>query len=177
MKTSVTSPKESFVIPVDVGADYDVFEYAEIGTDYQTQLNFLFNLLETPYLIVYLKSSTNDVINKRDAYRYDLYSNVTVDFLMTSGKEQILENYTREKDLTHDEIPEELFEEAFVNTHRSEVKHLTALPRDFPANVSSQMDVYHYVVMNFIEDKVLTHDPNTSSNSTAGRILRGCSTY
>nr|CAH7751630.1 unnamed protein product [Callosobruchus chinensis] len=150
--------KQEPSIPIDIGADYDICQPPEIGTNYEDQLTFLFNLIKDPFLIIYITCSTTDVLEKRDHYRFDLYTQENVSLFREKYDSMIYKYFSKEKGLSADEIPEELFDTPFPDEH-SLHKHLVKLPRNFKANVSTQLDSFHYTGLRFIEQRVLAHDP------------------
>lgn len=145
-------------IPVDIGPDYDVCQTPEIGTNYEDQLNFIFNLMQHPFMIVYVMCSSADVVEKRRNYRFDVYSKQTIN-LQTELYNNLLHNFISKQEDVEKETLEDFLETDYVHVNTTHLNYLTKLPRHFPANVSTQLDSYHYTGLNFIERRVLMHDP------------------
>ncbi|CAG9817064.1 unnamed protein product [Phaedon cochleariae] len=152
-------PKLAPQIPPDLGGDYDVCQPPEIGIDFEHQLNFLFDLLKPPFLIIYIMCSTEDVINKRFNYRYDVYSNLNVDLLSEKTKQLFYDLFSRQRGKANEDIPDEFFDSGLYNPDTSNPIDPVLLPEHFPSHVSTQLDNYRYTAMNFIENRILLHDP------------------
>ncbi|CAH1960894.1 unnamed protein product [Acanthoscelides obtectus] len=150
--------KQEPSIPIDIGAHYDICQAPELGTNFEDQINFLFDLVKDEFLLIYITCSSTDVREKRDHYRFDIYSQENVSLFRQKYDSLIYKYFSKEKGLSADEIPEELFEIPFPDDHGTH-KHLVKLPRNFEANVSAQLDSYHYTGLRFVEQRVLLHDP------------------
>lgn len=145
-------------IPIDTGPDYDVCQTPEIGTNFEDQLNFIFNLMQHPFMIIYIMCSTTDVVEKRRNYRFDVYSKQTIN-LQTELYNNLLYNYISQQENANEEILEDFLETDYIHMDTTHLNYLIKLPRHFPANVSTQLDSYHYIGLHFIERRVLMHDP------------------
>ncbi|XP_050304296.1 adenylate kinase 9-like [Anthonomus grandis grandis] len=122
--------------------------------NYQQQLDFLFALMQDPYFIIYIHCGTMDVLSKRDSYRFDVTSREMID-LQRRRYNSILSNLPEEERVgfVDDTSENDLLNEEF------RLSSLVKLPRDFKANVSTQLDQYYYVAFNFIQDRILAHSP------------------
>uniref|UniRef100_A0A6P7FKY8 Adenylate kinase 9-like n=1 Tax=Diabrotica virgifera virgifera TaxID=50390 RepID=A0A6P7FKY8_DIAVI len=147
-------------LPLDVGPDFNICQPAEISTNYEDQINFLFNLLKPPFLIIYVMCNAKDVIKKRENEKFDVHSNLTMDLLLESTNKKIYKYFTHKRN-RENEFPEDVYETFIYDNDidSTNLKHLVTLPKNFPINVESQLDVYHYTAMNFIERRIMTHDP------------------
>lgn len=54
---------------LDVGADVDISFLPDISTSCEDQVNFLFDCVKKPFLIIHLMCNTEDAINIRSSYR------------------------------------------------------------------------------------------------------------
>lgn len=129
----------------------------DVGLDYELQLNFIFSLLREPFLIIYITCPTNDVINKRNQYRFDIYSQRVIDVQQEYLARNVY-NYIHSNP-NHHEIVDELIDNGNFGGNIENLIHLVQLPYNLSANVSSQLDLYHCCVLKYIESKILCHDP------------------
>lgn len=127
-----------------------------IGKDYEKQLIFLFDLLEEPYFIIYIQCSAIDVLNKRNSYRFDPILNQLHDLQRRYYNEEYRTRLELDEDI---DITDEAFDPSILSSENFRLKHLVQLPGDFCATVSSQLDQYHCVALNFIQNRVLAHNP------------------
>ncbi|XP_074034229.1 adenylate kinase 9-like [Leptinotarsa decemlineata] len=154
------SVKTATVIPSDLGGEFDVCLTPEIGQNYEDQLNFLFNLLKPPLLIIYILCNNLDVVNKRKHYKFDIYSGLNIDLLHDKYNKHFYEYFSTRQAYANFEIPEEFLETVSIHDEdNSNLKHLVSLPQNFPANISTQLDSYHYTALRFIEHRIVMHDP------------------
>uniref|UniRef100_A0AAR5P5V4 Nucleoside-diphosphate kinase n=1 Tax=Dendroctonus ponderosae TaxID=77166 RepID=A0AAR5P5V4_DENPD len=131
-------------------------EQPNIGKNYEKQLEFLFGLLEEPYFIIYIQCGSLDVLNKRDSYRFDIASKTFIDLQRRSYNHTFRSRLLGQDDL---DMIDEVYDMTVLSSETFRLKHLMKMPGDFKANVSSQLDQYHYVALNFIQNRVLAHNP------------------
>lgn len=134
---SVPARKE---FPIDVGDDVDIGFFSDISVNYEDQLIFLFNLLKEPLLIIYMMCCTEDVINTRNNCRFSVYSNCEV-----QTKNGIVD------------ARDEMYKYSFLNY--IDTRHLVRVPRNFPANVCTQLDNFHSTAVKVIEQRILSQNP------------------
>lgn len=148
---------------LDVGSAHsEICAAGEIGVNYEEQLNFVFTQFGSEFVLIYMMCPNADVVSKHADYRFDVTTNTNVDLQEHELKKQIYTIFSKEMG-TLNELPEEFFERLettqALEVNYSDLRNLVRLPRDFPANVNSQLDRYHSAVMTIIERHVLQHDP------------------
>lgn len=131
-------------------------EQPNIGKNYEKQLEFLFGLLEEPFFIIYIQCGSIDVLNKRDSYRFDIQTKTFID-LQRRAYNHIFRSRLLGQDDLH--MIDEVYDMTVLSSETFRLKHLMKMPGDFKANVSSQLDQYHYVALNFIQNRVVAHNP------------------
>ncbi|CAH0554603.1 unnamed protein product [Brassicogethes aeneus] len=138
--------------PPDIGsASYNICEEPEISTDYEEQLNFIFNLIQEPYLIIYIMCPTADVITKRKESKFHIYTEEFYDILRDKVSRMIFKMYAAD-------IPPEVLKNSQYQIGK-DIIHLTVPPYNLPAHVQSQLDNYHFAAVSAIERRVLLHNP------------------
>lgn len=148
---------------LDVGSAYsDVCAAGDIGVNYEEQLNFIFSQFGSEFVLIYIMCPNVDVVSKHADYRFDVATSTNLDLQEHELKKQIYTIFSKEIG-TVNELPEEFFEK-FEATQEYEpsnmdLRNFVRLPRDFPANVTSQLERYHSAVLTVIERHVLQHDP------------------
>ncbi|XP_044755201.1 adenylate kinase 9 [Coccinella septempunctata] len=151
------------VVPPDLGdLQTEVCDPPEISTNYKEQLNFIMDLFEGPFMIIYMICESEDVIRKRRDYRYDIYSQTVIDLLKEKTDKNLLSLFSHQTRLGLGVLNP--IDEIFENVSRflkdsSELVHLVKLPRDFPAHVQTQLQRFHDVAASLIEAVILEHDP------------------
>lgn len=116
---------------MDLGSvSYSICNEPEIGTNFEEQLNFIFNLFQEPFMFVYITCPMADVIMKRSRYRYSVRSHENLDLLKDK-----------------------------IDQQNPLIEQLVLLPRHFPVNVQSQLDNYRSIAASAIDRRVLLHNP------------------
>lgn len=150
------------MIPPDLGDIHiDVCNPPEIGTNYKEQLDFIMDLFDAPFMIMYMTCENEDVVEKRKNYRYDMYSQSVIDLLKEKTDKNLLSFLSTKNQLEMGLNPiDEIFEDVprFLKDS-SELIHLVKLPRDFPAHVQTQLQRFHDVAVELIEAVILNHNP------------------
>lgn len=150
-------------VPVDVGSAHaDICMPGEIGVNYEEQLSFVFAQFDYQFLLIYVMCPNADVISKRANYRYNILSEEVLDLQEYDLNKHMFTIFSKDTGAVL-EMPLEFFEkeqvrEGFERDY-SDKRHLVQLPRDFPINVVSQLERYHYAALSVIERHVLLHDP------------------
>ncbi|KAK9889593.1 hypothetical protein WA026_006966 [Henosepilachna vigintioctopunctata] len=151
------------VVPLDLGdSKKSVCEPPQIGTNYEEQLNFIMDLINGPLMIIYMVCENQDVVNKRNDYRYDIYSETLIDIQREKAEKNLLSFFTQKHrlGLGVTNTPVELFEDIpRLLKDSSELIHLVRLPRDFPAHVQVQLEHFNDIAAKLLEAKILEHDP------------------
>ncbi|XP_076265795.1 adenylate kinase 9-like [Rhynchophorus ferrugineus] len=128
----------------------------EIGLDYEKQLDFLFNLLEMPFFIIYIYSSGIDTLNKRDSNRFQVQTGDVLNLQRLFYNKLYREIFISDSGM---DFNEDLFDSDFLDIDDFRLKNLVKLPSDFKASVSSQLDYYDCTALNFIKSRVISHNP------------------
>lgn len=146
---------------LDVGSvTSNICVSGDIGTDYEQQVEFLFRQLEEQnFIIIYVMCPSRDVVAKHENYSFNWTTEEILDKQEQVLSKNIYTLFTREGGKTK-EMPEDFIDTTFsvLEDDFDKSKYVT-LPRDFPANVASQLERYHYAVLTAIERYVLLHDP------------------
>ncbi|KAL1498117.1 hypothetical protein ABEB36_008970 [Hypothenemus hampei] len=133
-----------------------VHEELHIGKNYEKQLDFLFKCLKEPYFIIYIQSTATDVLKKRSQYRFNIYSNQLIDMQRRMYDQVFNTRLIHENDCSFNE---HIHDFNALDIENFRLQHLVHLPSDFVASVSSQLDQYHQVALNFIQNRILAHSP------------------
>ncbi|CAG9865025.1 unnamed protein product [Phyllotreta striolata] len=151
---------EEPTIPLDLGDDLDVCHPPEINTNYDGQLDFIFDLMHQPFMLIYMLCGPRDCILRRKNLLFHVYTNTDID-LVKENTNKLLYNFYMRTPEVFSEVPLEVFESYFhdVMLESRNLKHLVVLPRNFPANIENQLDSYYHTLINYLEKKIMIHDP------------------
>ncbi|XP_045473431.1 adenylate kinase 9-like [Harmonia axyridis] len=166
-------------IPPDLGdVQIDICEPPEIGTNYKDQFELIMDQFDGPFMIVYMFCDNQDVIDRRDQYRYDIYSETVVDLLKEKTEKNLISLIGKKNQLGLAGISpiDEIFENlSGMTKDSSELIHLVKLPRDFPAHVQTQLQRFHDIAVKLIEAQILNHNPEyflkVDGRTTISRIF------
>lgn len=177
-KTTIKLPEEGELeeeamseVTVEVGKDAfkqldvgsvmsNICVSGNIGTDYEQQVDFIFRQLEGQnFIIIYVMCPSSDVVAKHANYSFNWITEELFDKQEQVLSKNIYTLFTRDGGFTK-ETPEDFIDTSFnlLEDDFDKSKYVK-LPRDFPANVTSQLERYHYAVLTAIERYVLLHDP------------------
>lgn len=150
-------------IPVDVGSAHaDICMPGDIGINYEEQLSFVFAQFSSQFLFIYVMCPNVDVIAKRSNYRFNVLSEELLNLQEHALNKHMFTIFSKDTGALQ-ELPLEFFEKEHVGQvferDYSDKRHLVQLLRDFPINVVSQLERYHYAALSVIERHVLLHDP------------------